>query len=120
MPAPIVIKAGDMVIPATLNDTVAAQEFKKRLPFTVTGCKSEVDFCCCTACGVFDPTETQIGWKNGDISLAGGWFAILFAGEEKSSSYRGMMIIAHIEEKYLELIKGLPYSSKFIVDLEES
>jgi hypothetical protein len=109
----------DVVIPAMLNDTVAAQEFKKRLPFKVSGYRSAVDYCCTAACGVFDPMETQSGWKNGDISLAGGWFAVLFDGEETSQNYRGMMIIAHIDENDLHLVKTLPETVKFVVELAE-
>ncbi len=117
MSTPIVLKANNTVIPATLNDTVAALDFKKRLPFTVSGHRSAVDYCCTAASGVFDPAQTQSGWKNGDISLAGGWFAVLFDGEETSSSYRGMMIIAHIDEENLHLVKELPNSVRFTVEL---
>lgn len=113
----IVLKANGMTIPAILNDTVAARDFKKRLPFSVSGHKSNVDFCCTAASGIFDPSETQSGWKNGDISLADGWFALLFDGEERSSGYRGMMIIAHIDEEYLPLVKKLPKSVRFTIEL---
>lgn len=57
--------------------------------------------------------------KNGDIDLAGGWFAVLFDGEDKSQQYRGIMIIAHIEEEYLPLVKGLPDMVQFVVELVE-
>lgn len=117
MPTDLVIRAGDKAIPAVLNDTLAAKEFKKRLPFKVTGSRYENDYCCPAACCVFDPTETQTGWKNGDISLAGGWFAILFDGEEASRDYRGMMVIAHIAEQDLHLIRDLPESVQFAVEL---
>lgn len=119
MPTPIVLKANGAVIPAMLNDTVAAEEFKKRLPFKVSGYRSAVDYCCTAACGRFDPTETQSGWKNGDISLAGGWFAVLFDGEETSGSYHGMMIIAHIDEEDLHLVKSMPESVRFVVELAQ-
>lgn len=119
MPTHIIIKANEVIIPALLNDTVAAQEFKKRLPFKVLGNRYEVDYCCTAACGVFDPTETQSGWKNGDISLAGGWFAILFDGQETSQDYQGMMIIAHIDQEHLPLVIGLPDAVKFVVELAE-
>lgn len=117
MTTPLIIKAGETLIPAVLNDTVAAKDFKKHLPFRVSGFKSPVDYCCSAACGIFDPTETQSGWKNGDISLAGGWFAILFDGQESSADYRNMMIIAHIDEENLDLIRGLPEHVKFSVDI---
>ena len=119
MATPIVLKAEDKIIPATLNETMAAQEFKKRLPFKVSGFRSEVDYCCKAACGRLDPTETQSGWKNGDISLAGGWFAVLFDGEEESKNYHGMMVIAHIDKENLGLVKALPDNVKFTVELAD-
>ena len=117
MPTQIILKTNNVIIPAILNDTVAAQEFKKRLPLSVSGYRSVVDYCCTAACGIFDPTETQSGWKNGDINLAGGWFAVLFEGEETSNTYHGMMIIAHIENEHLQLVRDLPNTVKFVVEL---
>lgn len=117
MSAKIVIKANGAIIPAVLNDTAAAQDFKKRLPLSVSGRKSDMDFCCAAASGVFDPSETQSGWKNGDVSLADGWLAVLFDCEERSSRYRGMMIIAHIDEEFIPLVKKLPKSVRFTVEL---
>lgn len=114
---PIVLEADEVRIPAMLNDTVAAQDFRKRLPFSVSGYRSDVDYCCSAACGIYDPVETQSGWRNGDISLAGGWFAVLFDGEEHSSMYRNMMIIAHIDEADLPAVRELPDEVRFIVDL---
>ena len=119
MPTNIVIKTSNKTIPAVLNDTLAANEFKKRLPFKVSGTRYEHDYCCSAACGVFDPTETQSGWKNVDISLAGGWFAVLFDGEETSHGYHGMMVIAHIDEDDLQLVKDLPETVKFVVELAD-
>ncbi|WKY44352.1 cyclophilin-like fold protein [Eubacteriaceae bacterium ES2] len=107
------------MIKAVLSDTVAAQDFKKRMPFKVSGYRSELDYCCTVACRIFDPTETQEGWKNGDISLAGGWFAVLFNGQEQSQAYKNMMIIAHIDEDNLHLVKELPQTVKFVVELAE-
>ena len=118
MPSPIILEANGVKIPATLNDTVAAIDFRKRMPFTVSGYRSEVDYCCTAAIGRYDPTETQCGWKNGDISLAGGWFAVFFDGEEQSKSYPGIMVIAHIDEENLHLVKELPENVKFIVSLD--
>lgn len=116
MPTPIVLKAAGVEIPAVLNDTVAARDFAKRLPFTVSGFRSPVDYCCSAACGRFDPAETQTGWKNGDISLAGGWFAVLFGGEEQSGAYHGMMVIAHIDEEHLDAVRALPEEVRFTVE----
>ncbi len=119
MPTSIVLKVDDLTIPATLNDTVAAQDFKTRLPFVVSGYRSTLDYCCTAEGGKFDPKETQAGWKNGDISLAGGWFAVLFDGEEESKGYTDMMIIAHIDEEDLHLVKSLPKDVTFTVELAD-
>ena len=116
MPKKIILRAGDTVVPAVLNDTVAAKDFEKRMPFKVTAHRSAVDYCGTAASGVFDPSETRSGWKNGDISLAGGWFAVLFDGEDKSGSYHGMMPIAHIDQADLPLVKAMPETVKFVVE----
>ena len=62
----VIITDGIVRIRATLNDTLAARDFEKRLPFTCSGYDSGIDYCCSAANGLYDPLETQIGWKNGD------------------------------------------------------
>lgn len=109
----IKIIVGDVTIPATLNDTLAAKEFEKRLPFHVTCHDSGIDYCGSTANGRFDPSEMQIGWKNGDIMQSGGWFALLYGGEEQSKSYGQMMIIGHVDD--VETIRHLPSTIKVTV-----
>lgn len=104
----VVITDGTVKLRALLNDTLAAKDFEKRLPFTCSGYDSGIDYCCSAASGIYDPLEMQAGWKNGDISLGGGWFALLYGGEETSGEYRNMMIIGHIMEDDLELIKEMP------------
>ena len=104
----IQITDGKTVLRAVLNDTVAAQDLAKRLPCTFCGCDSGIDYCCTAANGLFDPLETQRGWKNGDISLCGGWFALLYGGEEESGAYDNMMIVGHIYEEDQPLVKQMP------------
>lgn len=48
-----------------------------------------------------------MGWKNGDISLGGGWFALLYSGDEKSAIYHNMMIIGHIADENLDKVKTM-------------
>ena len=43
MPASIMLEVNELRIPAILNDTVAAIYFKKRIPFTVLGHRSDID-----------------------------------------------------------------------------
>ena len=104
----VIISDGKVKVRAFLNDTLAAKDFEKRLPFTCSGYDSGMDYCCSAANGLYDPLETQTGWKNGDISLGGGWFALLYGGEERSEEYKDMMIIGHILEDDLELVKNMP------------
>lgn len=68
--------------------------------------------------GMIDEAELQDGWKNGDINAYGGWFAILYGGEEQSSSYR-QMIIAHLNKEENQLIQTLPKEAEFHLSLEE-
>ena len=104
----IQITDGTTVIHAVLNRTVAAQDFEKRLPCTFSGSDSGMDYCCPAANGLYDPLETRRGWKNGDISLCGGWFALLYDGEEQSDEYGDMMIIGHIYDEDLPLVRQMP------------
>lgn len=113
------ISDGKTVLRAKLNDTAAAKDFEKRLPFTVSGYDSGIDYCCTAASGLFDPMEMQAGWKNGDISLGGGWFALLYGGEEQSKYYKNMMIIGHINDEDLELVKNMPERVNLTVSLAE-
>lgn len=53
----IVIKVGDVVIPAVLNNTVDAKDFETRLPFTVSGFDSGIDYCCTASEGKCDDKE---------------------------------------------------------------
>ncbi|WP_373845143.1 cyclophilin-like fold protein [Clostridium sp.] len=115
----ILISDGNVVVRAVLNDTVAAKDFEKRLPFRCSGYDSGIDYCCTAASGVYDPTETQVGWKNGDISLGGGWFALLYGGEEQSKNYANMMIIGHIDEEDLSIVKEMSSKVNLIVSFEE-
>jgi hypothetical protein len=109
----------DVVVPATLNNTVTAQAFIERLPFTVTASKAEYDFCGTTGDLPCKETERQAGWKNGDIGYSRGWFALFHDGEEHSSSYTSEMIIGHIDDEYLETIRGLSGSIKITVALAD-
>ena len=114
----LVIRSGDVTVRAKMNGSFAARDFMNRLPMTVTGEDSGVDYCCELEDGVIDEAELQDGWKNGDINAYSGWFAILYGGEEQSDSYR-QMIIAHLDEKENQLIQTLTKETVFELSLEE-
>jgi hypothetical protein len=104
----ICITDGNVILYAYLNETTAAKDFEKRLPCNFSGTDSGIDYCCGAARGIYDPLETQTGWKNGDLSLGGGWFAILYGGEEQSESYKDMMIIGHLDKESQKQVCKLP------------
>ena len=116
--ARLVISSGNVTVKARLNNTMAARDLMNRLPMTVTGVDSGIDYCCECGDGALDRSEMQDGWKNGDINLSGGWFAILYGGEEESASYH-QMIIAHLTEGDNRLIQTLPGQATFRLSLEE-
>lgn len=60
----VIITAENVKIRATLNDTAAARDFEKRLPFTCSGFDSGIDYCCSAKDGKYDPKELQTGWRN--------------------------------------------------------
>lgn len=116
--ARLVITAGDVTVRAELNDTIAARDLMNRLPMTVTGFDSGIDYCCECEDGEIDESEMQTGWKNGDINLSGGYFAILYGGEEQSAAYR-QMIVARLSEADNRRIRTLPGECVFELSLEE-
>ena len=115
----ITITNGATTLKAILNDTVAAKDFANRLPCTMIGYDSGMDYCCSAVSGLYDPMETQTGWKNGDISLGGGWFALLYGGQEQSSAYRDMMIIGRIADEDLPMVERLPERVSLKISLAE-
>lgn len=113
------MKTETVSIPAVLNDSVAAKDFQKRLPVTVSGSRGEYDYHFKTAIGCFDPEQTQIGWQDGNISLSGGWLRIFFSGEEETERRERTMVIAHIDRKDLLLVRALPENAKIRVEIAD-
>lgn len=116
--ARLVIRADDVEVRAPLNQTQAARDLMNRLPLTVSGSDSGVDYCCELKEGAFDEAEKQQGWSDGDISVADGWFAILYSGQERSQGYR-VMVVAHLDEDANARIRSLPEQVTFELSLEE-
>ena len=114
----LVIRAGDVEVRAPLNQTQAARDLMNRLPLTVSGSDSGIDYCCELKEGAFDENEKQQGWVDGDVSVADGWFAILHSGQDRSQDYR-VMVVAHLDEESNELVRSLPSQVTFELSLEE-
>ena len=116
--ARLVIRAGDVIVRARLNQTQAARDLMNRLPLTVSGHDSGIDYCCELKEGTSDEAEKQQGWRDGDISVADGWFAILHSGQEQSEAYR-VMPVAHLDEEGIATVRTLPKDVTFELSLEE-
>jgi len=115
----ILLRSENICVPAILNNTVAACDFRKRLPVTLSGMRSADSYCFSTAIGCFDPEEKQTGWKNGDISISGGRLRIYFGGEETSANCTGIMVIASVSEKDLHLIKSFSKNIRLKIEAAE-
>lgn len=116
--ARLVIRAGDVEVQASLNQTQAARDLMNRLPLTVSGVDSGVDYCCELKEGIFDEAEKQQGWTDGDVSVADGWFAILHSGQDQSQDYR-VMVVAHLDDEANAQIRALPQQVTFELSLDE-
>jgi len=115
----ILLRAEGISIPAILNDTVAARDFKRRLPLILSGVRSGDCYRFPAARGCFDPEETQSGWRDGDISISGGWLRVFFGGEEASESSAGIMVIARINKRDLALVEKLPHNARLRIEAAE-
>ena len=98
---PINMTAGDIIIPAVLNDSRASRELIGRLPYTVRLHRYAHDYC-----GVmndplpYDKEDLRNGWQNGDIAFAadGSYFAILYKDEEISQQFGNLVTLGKINE----------------------
>ena len=106
-PGRVTLTVGKTQIAAALNDTVTARAFRKLLPFTVSLSRFEHDYCGNAATLDTDKSQLRDGWTNGDIGYGGGYFSILFGGQEVSNQYKGMMIIGHVDEEHLDAVRQL-------------
>ena len=103
----IIMEIDSIEIYASLNNTLAANDFFTRLPLTFTCIDSGIDYCCEYSLGKYTIDEMQRGWKNGDIAWNGGLFSILYEAEKYSFGYN-VMVIGHIKEVDLNLFKNFP------------
>lgn len=114
----IIIKSDGKEIHASLKNTKSAEKFAALFPYHASGYDSGIDYCCAADTEHNFEEDVQTGWKNGDVGFGGGWFSILYAGEEQSSAYTDMVIVAHVDESDLKLVKQLPKTTDFVVDYE--
>jgi len=115
----ILLKCDTIRIPAVMNNTAAARDFKRRLPVTVSGRRSADSYSFPVAVGCFDPEETQTDWKAGDISISGGRLRVFFDGGEASVNFAGATVIAHIRKRDLHLIHKFPDNVRLTIEAAE-
>ncbi len=113
----IILETEDISLNGWLNHTVAAEEFQRRLPMTLSCRRDEKDYWCPAPRGVFEPSDLQVGWKNGDLLLWDGCFAVDFGGEKHSTEYGLTMVIGHTEE--YEKLNHLPKTIRLTIRVAE-
>lgn len=112
---------GNVVIPATLNDSETAKALIARLPYTIHVDRYSFDFC-----GImqdvlpYQDENVHYGWLNGDIDFAtdSDYFTILFDNEENSESYGYQVNIGKIDSE-LSVISNLHGSYNVRIELAE-
>lgn len=103
--AQLILIMNGVEVKATLYDTVAAKEFMKLLPYSVTVTRAPDDLCGSVSEELLsDPDEARNDWKLGEIAWFGGWFTILVDHEEKFSNMPGIQIIGKINEEYMDIV----------------
>lgn len=112
---------GDAVY-ATLNDTETARAFAARLPQTISVGGTGIDFCGPMPFDLpYDDAQVHNGWTNGDVNYnpQGGWFAILYGGQEDSARYGDQVVMGRIEGEDLLRVQSLSGSYELLVELAE-
>ena len=97
---PIVLHFGEVAVPAHLNDTDTARAFAARLPLTIEVSGTGVAFCGRMPFSLpYHEAQVHNGWTNGDIDYnpRGGWFALLFGGQEESGAYDDQVTIGAVD-----------------------
>lgn len=102
----IIIEVENRIIKASLNETMAAQDFLSRLPLTLEMSKSDIDFSCNYSSGNYTVDEMHKGWNNGDIVWGGGFLSIMFRAEKDSLGYN-LIKIGSIDKSDLLILHHL-------------
>ena len=117
---PITLTIGELVIPAVLNDTAAAQDLLSRLPYTVTVDRGSVDFCGDIGQPLqYADSDFQRGLQYGDIIWMpnGNWF-VFFTDDIESRMDRDWLVLGHMDDVW-EQTKDLRGSVEIRIELTE-
>jgi len=116
------LKFGDVLIPAMLNQTETAKALLEKLPLTISvGGTPGIDFCGRMPFSLpYKEDQVHHGWLNGDIDYnpGGGWFAVLYGGQDESDGYSDQVTIGALTCR-LEEIEQLQGSYDLAVERAE-
>ncbi|MGI6217386.1 MAG: cyclophilin-like fold protein [Coriobacteriales bacterium] len=118
----ISLQFGDTAVTAELNDTETASAFASHLPVTIHVNGTGIDFCGRMPFSLpYEESQVHRGWTNGDVNYnpGGGWFAILYDGEEDSKTYGDQVVMGRIAEEDLARIRSLSGSYDVQVEVAE-
>lgn len=110
----------DIVIPATLNDSEAAQALISQLPYTIQANRGAHDYCGrIEELFPYSEEEEHYGWLNGDIDFTtSNWLAIFF-NYEAESDYDGGHVNLGVVDCDLSELEGLSGSYEVTIELAE-
>lgn len=115
----ITIKVGEVVMPATLNNSRSSQELIARLPFTVKLHRYSHDYCGVMSNPLpYNEADVHNGWMDGDIDFArdANYFTILFEDGENSQKYGHQITLGKLDGD-LNVIKGLGSDVEMLIEL---
>ena len=75
MTAELLLSSSGGTTAMTVNDTVAAHGFLRRLPFSGVWSPCDGELYCTAPRLVYDPSELGLGCACGDVTLSRGWLA---------------------------------------------
>lgn len=112
------LRFGATVVAAELNDTDTARSFAEKLPTTIHVGGTGIDFCGQMPFELpYEKSQVGRGWSNGDVNYnpSGGWFALLFDGEEDSDRYGDQVNMGRVTDP-LDTLHALSGSYDLVIE----
>lgn len=115
----ITLTVGDVVMPATLNNSRSSQELIARLPYTVKLHRYSHDYCGVMSNPLpYNEEDVHNGWMDGDIDFArdANYFTILFEDGANSQQYGHQITMGKLDGD-LNVIKSLGRDIEILIEL---
>lgn len=113
----VTLTVNNTMLPAVLNNTLTAQSLIKQLPLAFSLQRQEFAYKGKVGPLEVAPEQQQDGWNNGDIAYYQGHIYLIFSGSQISKQYKALIIIGHVSELHMEVIKSLSDEAAAIVEL---